>query len=510
MLPKQNKSITVLLVGETQQGKSTLIQKLHAYADAPINIGIGTGDSSCTTAVGIYPLAIPLRKFKLVSTDETDLHDYDFADLCDLGTDEAEIAPEQTPEEKVDFILVDTPGLDDSMGNDMENMAGIISKVGELDHLNAVVYIRKGDKPFSPVFREFFHYLDRSMPAICNGLIVVNTFFSVDYEQQHFRNNKDAKKIRKDGFKATVGRDLVHFFIDNRPSKYSPFARVQSLNELYNLLSHLRTQKPLQTSELKLLKTPKMKEFEQQILLQLKTLQSTLEKRWDEKKAAARDAEQNAMNIQRQETRIKSKIDQQRKMIREFENGSEVLLGTRSLVDEFSLIDNLLIKGEYKLGSRTIEYDADCTISSVTKWASSGTKWLGEHLQGTHYRVNLSAKWFRDINGSVTFYAKSSDKYRDKINAIKDTCKVLQEEVSILEATHKASGVNLSSDVVTLERDLEKCQQVSSQIESDTCDMTLYQVLRPLYGTKWPVSFAVVLDFVQAYNPEVEILLRKI
>jgi GTPase Era involved in 16S rRNA processing len=106
----------------------------------------------------------------------------DYGDLAVFTDDDAKLVPGQ-PESNgtvYNFNLIDTPGLDDSDGNDLEIMAEIIGRISDLSHLNAVLYVRSINKPFGKSFKNLYDYLQRSMPVIANGVIVINTSCSVE------------------------------------------------------------------------------------------------------------------------------------------------------------------------------------------------------------------------------------------------------------------------------------------------------------------------------------------
>jgi hypothetical protein len=121
------------------------------------------------------------------------------------------------------------------------------------------------------------------MLMLANGLIIMHSNFTVDKLEEALNKKRDLAKERKDAFNKAAKRDLglPHFFMDNDPDKYSPFAVEQSLNACYKLLKLLSTQLPLNTSNLKLLKTPSMQEVDIHIKLSLTTLLGKLKENWN-------------------------------------------------------------------------------------------------------------------------------------------------------------------------------------------------------------------------------------
>jgi hypothetical protein len=273
-LSKSASSINVLVVGETQHGKSTLIKRLIQYAQLPeTNIGIGTGNVSCTKEATPYAIETQLRSFHLVDIDTHErITEQPYDDLCDLTLDEAKVVPDEpVSHEKASFKFIDTPGLDDSDGDDMELMAGIVGKVSEFDHMNAVMYVRKTAIPFGKTFQKFFSYVQRSMPSLSSGLIMIHSECTTDEVSQFMQSGKNLFELRKESFKAATNLDLPHFFMDNDPSETSPFATVEADNEIHRLLTHLKSQRALPVEGMKLLNVNKSSIFWEQFVFDPKS-----------------------------------------------------------------------------------------------------------------------------------------------------------------------------------------------------------------------------------------------
>jgi ABC-type polar amino acid transport system ATPase subunit len=64
-------AINVLIVGETQHGKSTLIRQIGHYAGVTdLDIKVGRGNKSCTTTVGQYTFSVALQRYQLLDLKE--------------------------------------------------------------------------------------------------------------------------------------------------------------------------------------------------------------------------------------------------------------------------------------------------------------------------------------------------------------------------------------------------------------------------------------------------------
>ena len=473
------------------------------------------GNVSCTKNVGQYDISAALRRYYLTDMMGKEIKIKDYSDLVDLTDDEAKVVA-ATPENGgriVHFTFFDTPGLDDSDGNDMEIMADIIGKIGELDHLNAVIYVRNIGRPFGNAFTRFFDYIQRSMPNLCNGLVIVNSGFTVEKVEEYLSRNKDLAQLRKDAFKIATGSnlDLVHFFMDNNPDDSSPFAVMQSLNECFRLLSLLSTQKPLPASGLKLLKTPNMWNVDVHILYALERLHNQLKDKWNDEIAALNKSKATALRTSREIQRLATKIQTYESRLEELKTGSDINLGTRNVSVEYSIFKTLLFKGDLWLDDRPVTFDSDTPIAYVEKSATGGSKWLNEDLRGTSWRGTLTAGMFRSINGTVTCYTTSPLKHKREIELLKgnisDTTQTKDFHEDVLKDVGGEAGAGLDAKAVKLGEDAERCAGLIDTVKRETFDVALWPPLRRFYVGHQAPSRDHVRDFVQVYDPETANLL---
>ncbi|TGJ87254.1 hypothetical protein E0Z10_g1565 [Xylaria hypoxylon] len=113
----------VVLVGGTQQGKSSLIQSILGYGGYPndnTHIETGTGVRSTTKATKTYPVILRIGEHRLLDDDG---HERGF-DVRD-GEDSKDLL-DMTPVSRltgqhIHLRLIDTPGLDDSDNSQYEN-----------------------------------------------------------------------------------------------------------------------------------------------------------------------------------------------------------------------------------------------------------------------------------------------------------------------------------------------------------------------------------------------------
>lgn len=473
------------------------------------------GNVSCTKNFGQYQVTTAPRRYHL-----TDLHGKEikeeYSDLLDLTNEDAKIVPAKLEDhdKPINFSFFDTPGLDDSDGNDMEIMAEIIGKVGELEHLNAVIYVRSMTRPFNETFMKFFDYFKRSMPNLCNGLIIINSNFTVDKVEEFLSQNKDLAKLRREAFKKATGSnlDLAHFFMDNNPDENSPFAVVQSLNEIYRLLTLLSTQKPLPASDLKLLKTPNMLvQVDIHILYALECLQNKLKGDWNKELASVDKSKAATLRTCREIERLSTQLESYQAQLDELNSDSDINLGTRNVCVEYSIFKTLLMEGNLWLKDKSVTFDSDCPIVHVQKSATGGSKWLDENLRGTSWRAKLTSGIFRSINGTATFYTTSCLKHKAEIDLLKtsitNTMHTKRFHEDGLKDAGGEEGAGLDANAVRLGQDVERCAGLLETVRKETLDMGLWPLLRRFYTAHQTPTRDSIHDFINVYDPETAKLL---
>lgn len=478
----------------------------------PANSLTTSGNVSCTDSVGHYHVSTTLRRHVIRYPNNEEIKGWPYSDLVALTNEDAVITAE-SPEEggKVfKFNFIDTPGLDDSSGNDMEIMANIVGRVSELDYLNAVIYVRNMNKPFGNSFKIFFDYLQRSMPTLCNGLIIVHSAFTIEKDEEFLSQQKDLAKIRKEGFiEATKANlDLSHFFMDNNPDETSPFANLQSFNECFRLLMLLSTQRPLPTSGLRLLKTPSMHNVDFHVLYALQRLQNQLKTKWTSEVALINESKANALKNRREIQRLNTKLEICKSDLEEIDNSSNISLGTKTLSEDYGIFKTLLSKWQLCLQERTLQFDASVQISHVHKSATGGTKWQSEALGETSWSAVLTTGIFQNMNATATFYTTNRLKYRREIQQLRDRIADLKQAKEFHEDTVAGiEGRSLSTSAVKLGEEVEKCGGLIERVERETFEMILWPLLKRFYVLPQAPTRDQIYEFVKVYEPDVAALL---
>ncbi|KAG0363627.1 hypothetical protein BG005_009978 [Podila minutissima] len=223
LLPEYN----VLVLGETQSGKSTLIQYMRKYANPLVEINtkaLGTGFLSHTQEVTVTDIVTDLPEYYVQEKkgvynlnygkflEIPDEHDYEDALNIRKGL-ETKKGGVQLPR-KVKFNLIDTPGLNTTGGDDEIHVQKIFDTLIQVKIIHLLLIIISS-RPFTQGLQDAIRSYVDMFPDF-NGIIAfVHTHF--DYKDFHPARIQvsNAIEFRMERFHGIMGRTTVpHFKID--------------------------------------------------------------------------------------------------------------------------------------------------------------------------------------------------------------------------------------------------------------------------------------------------------
>jgi GTPase SAR1 family protein len=333
------KPLTVLVIGPSQNGKSTFVNRLVNLATTEVSYAKeGDGNFKCTETCTVYDLEVPLTDYKLVSVQ--DGMDYNVPDLKEevkfLGgawwkkqtKTKYAIRPRQPHGPCIRLRLIDTPGLDDSEGKDYENLKEVLGTLNTMAkspvkwerEIRAVALVYNANNAFSYSFQNTIKDYQRCMPNLFGGLSVINTNFSVTtwaQKRQNFVRDKilgDAEttkhRLLKEHckeFAKILGPDSAtptHFFIDSKPKDSFMFDEYLSCNTISDILNFWGNSTPMEIGQMRLIKNDNMQAID-------RVMQSLLNFAVNQWEADKRDLLQHVSN----EEALHSHFEQQHREI---------------------------------------------------------------------------------------------------------------------------------------------------------------------------------------------------
>ena len=407
------KPLTVLVIGPSQNGKSTFVNRLVNLATNEVSYAKeGDGNFKCTASCTIYDLDVPLTDYKLVNVQ--DGMDYNVPDLKEedkfLGgawwkkqtKAKYAIKPRKPHGPRIRLRLIDTPGLDDSEGKDYENLKEVLGTLNTMakspvkweKEISAVALVYNANNAFSYSFQNIIKDYQRCMPNLFGGLAVINTNFSMTtwaQKRQNFVRDKilgDAEtakhyllKERCKEFAKILGQKSstpTHFFIDNKPKNSFMFDEYVSCNTISDILNFWANSTPMEIGQMRLVKNDNMQAID-------RVMQSLLNFAINQWEADKRDLLQHVSK----EEALRSHFEQQHRELSDdisrfetdlarYDNDSEYTIQTYTTSDDASAPElfarwalRLKLKNAFYIDEPDYpEYQVDAQDGVNDRWTS--------------------------------------------------------------------------------------------------------------------------------------------
>ncbi|KAF9379130.1 hypothetical protein CPB97_009147 [Podila verticillata] len=203
---------SVLIMGKTQAGKSTLVQFVKKYVDRHYQINrslIGRGNTALTAQPMRFVVSSHLPKYEVVEKEGGTVLDLS-SDLADKGTDdeyrdlisvreekyelrEVEQDLSGVPSESVELMFLDTPGINDTNRDDSVHAENIIKEVIATRSFNLILFVFKHDNPLTQEQRIALNYYAKVLCEFRSSITFV--FTHVGYDHFHHSNTCHRKAI---------------------------------------------------------------------------------------------------------------------------------------------------------------------------------------------------------------------------------------------------------------------------------------------------------------------------
>ncbi|KAG0318989.1 hypothetical protein BGZ99_005353 [Dissophora globulifera] len=271
-------TINILVLGEAQSGKSTLIEGIKRYANPAYTIdksAIGGGSFSHTKNVVLADITTGLPSYHVFETTVTPEGDENhtqvdyssFIQMDEVSYEEAidrrkgyEVRQHQHPggPGARTFKLIDTPGLNDTNNFDEIHVSSIVKALAEISYLHLIL-ITVSSSPFTTALRNALTCYVDLMPDF-NGIIAfIHT--NVRYVNLHHSNVRfhESMTVKKGILSEILQReDASHFMIDCDLDSKRPIHQCFTNDIISSILAKASNTRPISVDTIFLNKTRKM------------------------------------------------------------------------------------------------------------------------------------------------------------------------------------------------------------------------------------------------------------
>ncbi|MCJ1286455.1 hypothetical protein MMC26_005800 [Xylographa opegraphella] len=557
----------VLIIGPTQTGKSTFINRIRSLARIPGEYAPeGNRISSKTTEAKSYLLDVPLTSYKLVdskSGKDVRLPASEKAMLDTLWAEPEDeiVVPVDSADPRLHLQIIDSPGLDDSDGNDFANIMEVVTLLNRMHteskgqaRLNSVIFIMSIQTAFASTLGEMLKYYRKCMPNLFASVVVVNTNFTVKFWDQEL--SKERKKHRysrhqtesvydkvlenrQQKFAETFGFDPIHFLLDSKPAvdeetgEVSAFEELMSRNGLSRILNAVSHREGMPIDQM----TPY--KLDQMILIDDRCRERLIrvQLNWEAQcKILETRVSQTRVKQMKAEDRVKSwasQIQRDKEALSKIDNDTKYDIKVYPATRHFSA--PLLFGGWlYRIGGEGTKsivepdypgFKVDATDSIKTSWTmkewrDGGKEWVGTFKAKPGIIPQLTA----------TSYTTNKQFHRRRIMELRES--IANKEVDmIIFQEHLADVHKLGTDsedendgnlskLKILAKKVETIKHLTDLLKRDEIPLNEVAFLNPAKrrykkGALNPslVGSAEIVDLVGAYYPglsyEIEEMLRQ-
>lgn len=458
-----SRPITVLVIGPTQNGKSTFINEVRSLASDPgPEAKVGDGNFSCTKSCRMWDLDVPTTQYKLVSLRTGADVDIPKDEELLFGKIWRSSSPTKCRLEPIDpsgprirLRLIDTPGLDDTDGRDAENIAALAECLAALAHteypkVSALLFVCDANSAFSDSFQRTYQYYQTAMPNLFGGLAILNTKFTVATwaEKREFFGfqlpQESAKERemneRRSAFSKLFNRNPHHFFIDSVPNPGRLFEELITLNTIAEIFNFIGGRGEMEIGQMLFPKTDKMIAVDARV----KYLLTGVKSQWETECRRLVDEMNSETQRQlaandREKKECDDDVEWHQKELERYDNSSEFTLDKYTNEDDPSLwqrLQKIVLLSKFKNSMSIKEnydrFDVEPIDGIHSSWTShtfdKTTKtWTGHYEANVGHSPRVTARSYtqnryyyadsiKEINRKLAKYAQRLDRLSEKIS----------------------------------------------------------------------------------------------
>ncbi|KAF9570478.1 hypothetical protein EC968_001752 [Mortierella alpina] len=440
----------VLLLGQTQSGKSSFLEAIRKYVDSDHEIEedlIGDGSKSHTKDVRTKVVETTFPKYQLYTSDGQEVQDEYIFDN-DYRTYKARINQTNNLEvriadsrdiEKSRICVFDTPGLEDSNDQDERNVAKILTALKDSGSIHLVLIMISRWEALTNGQKKALKTYSTAFSPMKDLMAFVHT--KCKFESQHFGDKKLPPFIesRKKDLREIMGRDMQHFFIECDFDDDKPTALFLRQRMIRHILLKAIFNEPVPTEKMQLKKTPKMEDVDKLILKVY----------GDKLKRNEEMSEHTDRAIGELDTKITDAIYEIRELeqyLQDFDTKDLELIDEKKHDQEWSILSwrhhaVLEVRDlEFPIDSIRVDKDEHTTVTETA--GGEGQKF---------WRVSLTSDFFQQGRYHAKLYVERGNKHRAEINERrmaldmwKQTLKARLERRAELDGPSSGDGVDLA------------------------------------------------------------------
>ena len=446
--------MTVLMIGSTGQGKSTLGNFLvnpdekHIFAD---------DDQTFRTARSNKPQTQNcLTASTTVSTQ-----------LFNGG------------KLSLDLKVIDTPGLNEGAEKDLHHMIDLVKHLQRMGEVRACVMVIKFNSKIDMQYKATVRYYSKLLPFMFErNVIIVMTDFATDQKsiRKRQRQHVDVEQQKNNTIREIVecgglGYDPPVFAMDCLPDDDDE--RAVNLQVRTALLEYVHFLRPVKAKSLKVAKTDYVREEDKKKIQHLDGKVRGYNERLQAIEAKAKGALTKIEQLEKSVTGLQEKL-KNLKAERDDKDSSEVVVANKwSVSKEWKVFEWL---------SAEIDLTSKWEVTGVKKWHNGYCKWVGFSRSGNRVTGRLEGNFMRGLYADVTLETEKRFKYGTEIVRLNQEIEDAEKQKDVLSgdlAKVQSDNEEFSEEMKSLRGYIAENRKIIDEITSSD-PMTIEDALARL------------------------------
>ncbi|KAK3820258.1 MAG: hypothetical protein J3Q66DRAFT_168687 [Benniella sp.] len=477
----------ILLLGTTQSGKSTFLEGVKQYADPSYKVNhdrIGKGNKTCTLDVHTEMITTNLPVYRLYDLKADANEELDIFSMfleksvkackilleCDEGL---KLCAEEMPDSKwARFRIIDTPGLDDTKGNDIPNIAKTFSALSDIDEIHLVLIINSLETPVLPSQEAAYKSYFQVFEELKSLLTIVHT--KVPNIHRHPKDTKIGEKFseRTAIFNEIAGFEVPAKTIDCDLDEEAGLTHVcLTRNTIREILEMATVKTPVFSLRTNVCKPPAMIAVDDVLRKKYKEEMDSVIK----SSSALDEASQLDIQIQK----IEEDISAENALIQELDTDDLI-----QLFDE-RFEEGWKFTGWEWVEEHTMEFPLQEFTITRMRVAQQSINILDEDggEDKKYWNIRFSRKWVQSGYYHVVLSTTSRNKHKRRIDQCKTGIDYMNETLVPLRelyavAKHKTGestdGTDPKEMLMQFQRRSNRCRKMLNHLTSKTLPMELF------------------------------------
>ena len=316
--------------------------------------------------------------------------------------------------------IIDTPGLNESAEKDLSHMIHIVRKLKDLESITACILCVKFDSKIDAQYKATIAYYRKLLPSLFEGnVLIVMTNFQTDKRTMAMRKRQG---VDVDAIVRNCQREVIEsgkltftpqvFLIDSVPM--SDEERTVSENCRLSILDFIqRSLKPILIKDMKVAKTTALKQYDDKEVGRLDGEIHGYNMRLKEANSAAEEVLNGIERKERNVTETKGDIQKIETELQDKCSSTRVTAQTWSIESSWKWF-----QGQ----SESFEVQSAWPVVDYSRWDNGHLTWKNFNVDKDHGRAKgqIEGGWFRGLYANLTLHTEKRLRYASEIKKLEE------------------------------------------------------------------------------------------